>query len=98
MSTQKRKTGGLRGGVEADQAKVSRMPSNGRAHDYGDADGSLTLPRLAYTMKETAAILGVSYITVQRLVQRGLLKSSSALRHKLIPVAEIEKFLKSTLN
>lgn len=55
------------------------------------------LPRLAYTMQETADILGVSYITVHRLLKRGLLKSSTALRHKLIPASEIERFLKSTL-
>jgi len=55
------------------------------------------LPRLAYTMEETAKILGVSYITVHRLIKRGLLRSSSALRHKLIPTTEIQRFLKSTL-
>ena len=54
------------------------------------------LPRLAFTMKETAEILGVSYITVHRLIQRGLLKSSLALRHKIISKAEIERFLKET--
>jgi len=55
------------------------------------------LPRLAYTMQEAAEILGVSYITVHRLLKRGLLKSSTALRHKLIPATELERFLKSTL-
>lgn len=55
------------------------------------------LPRLAYTMEETAHILGVSYITVHRLLKRGKLRSSTAIRHKLIPHAEIERFLKSTL-
>jgi excisionase family DNA binding protein len=51
------------------------------------------LPRLAYSMQETAEILGLSYITVFRLVQRGLLRSVSATRHKLIPRKEIERFL-----
>ena len=55
------------------------------------------LPRLAYTMRETAAILGVNYQTVYRLLKRGLLKSSSALRTKLIPVSEIERFLNATM-
>lgn len=59
-------------------------------------DGNAPLPRLAYTMQETAKILGVSYITVYRLIKRGLLRSSTALRHKLIPVSEIERFLKTT--
>jgi excisionase family DNA binding protein len=53
--------------------------------------------RLAYTMRETSEILGVSYITVHRLIQRGLLKSSRALRHKIIPKREIERFLKETI-
>lgn len=56
------------------------------------------LPRLAYTMEETATILGGSYITVHRLLKRGLLRSSSALRHKVIPITEIERFLKTTLS
>ena len=52
------------------------------------------LPRLAFTMRETAAIIGVNYQTVYRLNKRGLLKSSSALRTKLFPLAEIQRFLK----
>jgi excisionase family DNA binding protein len=55
------------------------------------------LPRLAYTVKETAVILGISTISVYRLIERGLLRSSSALRHKVIPAAEIERFLEATL-
>jgi excisionase family DNA binding protein len=55
------------------------------------------LPRLAYTMRETAEILGVSYMTIHRWLKRGLLRSSSALRHKLIPASEIERFLRDTL-
>jgi len=48
-------------------------------------------------MQETADILGVSYVTVHRWLKCGLLRSSSALRHKLIPLSEIERFLKDTL-
>ena len=55
------------------------------------------LPRMAYTMAETAQLLGVSYITIWRLLKRGLLRSSTALRHKLVPASEIERFLKATL-
>jgi excisionase family DNA binding protein len=55
------------------------------------------LPKLAYSMREAAQVLGVSYQTVYRLLKRGLIKSSSALRHKLIPVSELERFLKVTL-
>ena len=62
-----------------------------------NADNASQFPRLAYSMRETADILGVNYITVHRLLKRGLLKSSSALRTKLIPATEIERFLKATL-
>ena len=56
------------------------------------------LPRLAYTVRETAEILGVSYVTVHRLLQRGLLRSSLAVRHKVIPRREIERFLEKTMS
>ena len=54
------------------------------------------LPRLAYTVEETARMLSVSEKTVYRLIERGLLKSSGALRHKRIAHTEIERFLKAT--
>jgi len=55
------------------------------------------LERLAYSMRETAALLGVDYQTVYRLHKRGLIRSSSALRTKLFPMTEIQRFLSSTL-
>ncbi len=51
------------------------------------------MPRLAYTMRETAEILGVSYITVHRLLKRGKLRASDAIRNKVIPLTEIQRFL-----
>jgi excisionase family DNA binding protein len=53
--------------------------------------------RLAFSIHETAATLGLSYHTVLRLLKRGLLRSSNALRHKLIPRSEIERFLRETM-
>ena len=55
------------------------------------------LPRLAYTMRETAEILGVSYVTVHRLLKRGKLRASDAIRNKVIPKTEIEKFLRESI-
>jgi excisionase family DNA binding protein len=51
---------------------------------------------MAYTMQETATLLGVSYITIQRLVSRGLLKASKAIRKKIIAKEEIIRFLNET--
>jgi len=53
-------------------------------------------PRLAFSVRETAAMLGVSEKTVRRLIARGLLRPSKALRHLLIPRTEIERFLVDT--
>jgi excisionase family DNA binding protein len=55
------------------------------------------LPRLAYTMRETADILGVSYITVHRLLKRGKLRASDAIRNKVIPLTEIQRFLRESI-
>ena len=54
------------------------------------------LPRLAFSLKETAKILGISYISVVRLVKRGLLRPSNALRNKLVSRDEIQRFLAET--
>lgn len=51
------------------------------------------LPRLAFSLHETADMLGLSYITVYRLVQRGKLKATGQLRTKLIAKNEIDRFL-----
>lgn len=49
--------------------------------------------RLAYTVQETSALLGVSTATVYRLLHRGLLKANKSLRCKLIAKREIDRFL-----
>ena len=53
-------------------------------------------PRLAYSVQETARMLGVCDKSVRRLILRGLLRPSRALRHILIPRDEIERFLRET--
>jgi excisionase family DNA binding protein len=52
--------------------------------------------KLAHTVTETADILGISTRSVHRLLKRGLLRASKALRKILIPRVEIEKFLSET--
>ncbi|MEW6157789.1 MAG: helix-turn-helix domain-containing protein [Verrucomicrobiota bacterium] len=51
------------------------------------------LPRLAFSVNETAEALGIKPISVYRLINRGKLRASSVLRHKLIPVSEIQRLL-----
>jgi len=52
--------------------------------------------KLAHSVAETATILGISTRSVHRLIERGLLRRSKALRKILIPHSEIEKFLRDT--
>ena len=48
----------------------------------------------ALKLKDAAKYLGgVSQITVRRLIDRGLIKPNRALRHLLIPVSELDRFL-----
>ena len=54
-------------------------------------------PLLTFSVRETAEMLGVSEKSVRRLIARGLLRPSKALRHHLIPRTEIERFLYETL-
>ncbi len=49
----------------------------------------------ALKLKDAARYLGgVSQTSVRRLIQRGLLKPNRALRHVLIPVAELDRFIR----
>jgi hypothetical protein len=63
--------------------------------------GKLTLqvklPKLLFTLKDTAEILSVSEKSVRRLLNRGQLKTSPALRTKLITRESIESFAKHTV-
>jgi excisionase family DNA binding protein len=49
--------------------------------------------RGGFQLPEAADYLGVSTITVRRLVQRGLLKPNRKIRHLLFPVKELNRFL-----
>ena len=69
---------------------------NEAATSHNQTATNTRLPRLAYTMRETAKILGVSYITVHRLLKRGKLRASDAIRNKVIPLTEIERFLRES--
>ena len=53
-----------------------------------------TAPKGALKIKDAAQYLGgVSNVTVRRLIQRGLIKPNRALRHILISIGELDRFL-----
>ena len=48
----------------------------------------------ALKIKDAAEYLGgISTITVRRLIKRGFIKPNRVLRHLLIPIAELERFV-----
>jgi excisionase family DNA binding protein len=51
---------------------------------------------MLYSASEVSEMLGISAKSVYRLLDRGLLKSSSALRHKRISKASIDEFIART--
>lgn len=52
--------------------------------------------RLFYTIRETAVVLNMSTKSVRRLIGRGCLTPSKALRKKLIPRRQVEAFEETT--
>jgi Helix-turn-helix domain len=50
--------------------------------------------RLAFSLREAARILGISYSSAHRLCQRGQLRSASGLRRKVIAREELLRFLR----
>ncbi len=83
--------------VKANTGRAEASESQAES-SHNPTETPAPLPRLAYTMRETAKILGVSYITVHRLLKRGKLRASDAVRNKVIPLTEIEKFLRESTN
>ena len=54
--------------------------------------------RLFYSVGEVSEMFGISDKSVYRLLDRGLLRSSNALRHKRISKASIDEFVAKTTN
>jgi DNA binding domain, excisionase family len=54
------------------------------------------LTPMFFTVAQAAAVLNLSEKTVRRLLERGILHSSKAIRKKLIPREDIETFFDRT--
>ena len=63
-----------------------------------EATPERTVPgkRLGYGRKEAAAMIGIAPPTLDRLVARGLLQPSRALRRPIFTEAELLRFLEET--
>jgi excisionase family DNA binding protein len=77
-------------------ATPAALAVTGQAQLGHSGPNGYTPVRLAYTVEEAAEALHVSTKTIRRLLDRGILTASKALRKKLIPRSQIEGFLKAT--
>ena len=74
------------------------MPEGSTANDSKEGTAGIPYPdRKNYTLKEAALYLNVSTRTVERLIQRGLLRRNKTLRKILIPRTELDRFLERTI-
>lgn len=53
---------------------------------------------LLYPVSKVAEMFSISNKSVHRLLKRGLLQSSNALRYRMVTRASIEKFMSTTSN
>ena len=80
--------------VELIAKRLSSTPPPASPSPDRVENGSTTRKdRLAYTLKELAAELGLSRVTIYRLEMRGLIKSVPGIRHKLYSRTQVEHFL-----
>jgi len=72
-------------------------PQNGTQHRGHAPPGISRVPdwscRLAFSIQEAGALLGISESTVRRLARLGFIRPTQALRKPLFARAELERFL-----
>lgn len=62
-----------------------------------DAEDDRKYPRLALSRREAAKLLNIHVNSLDRLVRRGLIRPSRALRKPLFTRDELERFLVDTV-
>ena len=66
------------------------------SHHLEDRSENNAMGPLALTREHAAAMLDISRVSLDRLVKRGLIHPSRALRRPLFPLAELKRFLDET--
>ncbi len=66
--------------------------------EFGSAEDEKVPFGAVYSIAGAARLLAVSYTTVWRLIQRRKLRCLGSIRHKRIPRAELERFIREDLN
>jgi excisionase family DNA binding protein len=79
------------------QSEIGALREDIKCLGGGRRPAIVTTAKRFYSVKEAAAALNVSEVTVRRLIARGLLRPSRALRHLRIPKEQIEEFIRFTV-
>jgi hypothetical protein len=66
------------------------------SHHLEDRSENNAMSPLAFTREHAAAMLDISKVSLDRLVKRGIIHPSRALRRPLFPLAELKRFLDET--
>lgn len=59
------------------------------------ASNRLTFPRLAYSLAESEALIGLSRSSLYRLIAAGKLKTIMRGRRRLVPARELERMIET---
>lgn len=67
-----------------------------KSPSYTNAESALSLDqRLAYSIKEASKLIGISSASLYRLCERGVIRTTSSLRRKVIAKDELQRFLRN---
>jgi hypothetical protein len=66
------------------------------SHHLEDRSENNSMGPLAFTREHAAAMLDISPVSLDRLVKRGLIRPSRALRRPLFALTELRRFLIDT--
>ena len=86
--------------MDSDMRNLDQRTAKPVAAEIANKNGKPEVfpPRLAFTIQETAHVLGgVCPKTVRRLISRNLLHPSRGLRCPLIPIWEVVRYLSDTM-
>lgn len=87
--------------MNSDQINKQEM-DNGRSSwptqsPHVPARHYLMTERLLLTIKDSAVLLSVSEKSIYRLLQRGKIRCIASIRHKRIPLSELQRFIQDNL-
>ena len=74
--------------------QIVALEDGANAHSRNIRRNQSSIPPAALKLKDAADYLGVSAMSLRRLINRGLIKTAPrALRHIVVPIRELDRFI-----